>query len=519
MIDTMWATPSTAWLMRWQRRRVAVIVLLMLLASLFYARLTLAMGFGSLVVLVVWAALVSVVWQPRVGLLVAVAGVSFFDNGGIDEIMDLGYQFYAGMGNWVNLGGILPSPLESVIFLAATVLLVRGLVQHRMDFRGGVLVRPMLFWASAIGLGMIRGFAGRAALNSLLWESRFLVLMVVCYFLVTNTIRTREHIRSLVTVCLLTMTLFGLEVTYRKVALVDTGRMGTIKEFAFSHEGVVFWAVLILLVVAQQAFGAPPWQRYFGRLGLFVCAFALMASERRSGQMSLIIGFLVLSLVLAVVNRKAFFAICLPVLLAFLVYLPIFWNASGTFAQPARAIRSLYQPDPRDAASNLYREMEKVNIFTTIRSGSNRLFGVGFGRPFIVVVQMVDMSWWPFWNMQPHNNIMWLWLKTGPLGFIAFWTLTGTALMRAAHQARYLSSNEGRGLSLVGLCAVVVCLVFNYVDLGFTGARVCVLYGTMLGLVGVLDHIYGRQSAATEGGLVTAGAAAGGAGATVAARR
>jgi hypothetical protein len=379
--------------------------------------------------------------------------------------------------------------VEVLIWLACLVWLVQGLVRHRLDFRGGQLLLPMLLWMAALLFGVLRGFAGHGALSYILWESRYLLLMVLCYFLATNTIRTRAHIRQLLTVSLLSMTFFGLEAVYRKVALVDTGLLGVIPEFAYSHESVVFWAALVLLVIAQQAFGAPPWQRLFGWLALPLCGFALMASERRAGQMAVIVGFLAITLIFARAHRKAFFCFCLPVLLAFLVYLPVFWNNSGTLGQPARAVRSLYQPDPRDAASNLYRQMEALNIYTTIRS--NPLFGVGFGRPFfIVVIQQVDVSWWPLWNYETHNNIMWLWMKTGPAGFVVFWYLMGMALLRATHLTRTLLPREARGVSLYLLCGIAACLVFDYVDLGFSGPRVCVFLGTLLGVLAVLEQVY-----------------------------
>ena len=37
------------------------------------------------------------------------------------------------------------------------------------------------------------------------------------------------------------------------------------------------------------------------------------------------------------------------------VYFPAYWNKTGGLAQPARALRSMVAPDPRDALSDLYR--------------------------------------------------------------------------------------------------------------------------------------------------------------------
>lgn len=479
---------STAWLALSERRRVAMLAALTVLISLAYAWMVLASQVGSVVSLLVWLGLMALAWQPRIGLIVAFGMVLLFEDGGPDALMQPGYYFYAGIGKHLGLGGVLPSPIEVLLALSLLIWLVKGIMRRRLDFRGGVLLGPMLLFCAALLVGLGRGLLGNAPLNTLLWEFRFPVYIVACYFLATNTLRSRGDARSLIGVSLVVMTLFGLEWTYRKLALFDTGILNVPQESAFSHESVVFMGTLIMLVIAQQVFGAPPWQRLLGMVALPVCGFALMASERRSGQIAVIIAFVALSLVFLAKHRKAFLVVSLPVVIAFSVYLPVFWNSSGVLGQPARAVRSLYQPDPRDFSSNFYREMEKINIYATIRA--NPIAGVGFGRPFLIIIQLVDVSFWPLWMHQPHNNIMWIWLKMGAVGFIAFWTLMGTALMRAAHLAGRLRAPEARVFAVLTLCGLITSLVFCYVDLALTGARVTVLLGTLMGGLAVLDDLY-----------------------------
>src|SRR4030095_438418 len=33
---------------------------------------------------------------------------------------------------------------------------------------------------------------------------------------------------------------------------------------------------------------------------------------------------------------------------------------------------------------------------------------------------------WPFFPYTTHNNILWVWMKSGAIGFIAFWWLLGS---------------------------------------------------------------------------------------------
>src|SRR5207244_10663074 len=137
-------------------------------------------------------------------------------------------------------------------------------------------------------------------------------------------------------------------------------------------------------------------------------------------------------------------------------YLPLFWNNPRPTGQPARSVRSLVSPDPRDASSNEYRDLEAINVRATI--DSSPLMGVGFGREFQFVVPLPDLSFWQFWHYEPHHNILWVWLKTGAIGFIAFWTLMGTALALAAHHARRLLIPAWRSFAHLSIAAIITAM-------------------------------------------------------------
>ena len=121
------------------------------------------------------------------------------------------------------------------------------------------------------------------------------------------------------------------------------------------------------------------------------------------------------------------------------------------------------------------------------RSRPNPLLGVGFGREFLFVAPLPDLSWWPFWHYEPHHNILWVWLKTGALGFIAFWILIGTAIARAAFCVETLKRLERRAsFAILALAGIISTMVFCYVDLGLVSGRVTVFLGTLLGTLAVL---------------------------------
>jgi len=199
-----------------------------------------------------------------------------------------------------------------------------------------------------------------------------------------------------------------------------------------------------------------------------------------------------MAIVLLFAKKRAFCLVALPLLIATAIYLPIFWNDTGTLGQPARAVRSLSSPDARDAASNAWRDLEAINVRATI--ASNPLLGIGFGQPFLQVVQVPSISFFIFWNYEAHHDILWVWMKTGAVGFTIFFVVMCLGLARGAKLAREVKQRDARVFALLTTCCVVMSLVYCYVDLGLTGARIPMVLGTMLGTMAVLDRIYAPSS-------------------------
>jgi O-Antigen ligase len=493
-IDT--AELNANWHSTNQRRRQQVLIALVLITSVVVSALVLWFQVLTVIGLLTWLAIVAIAMRPYVGLCVAFGLTLLFEAGGADQLMLPGFYLNGGLGSTLGLTGAIASPLELLLVLTFMVWFGQGVMRRQFDFRGGALARPMLAFLAALVLGLVRGILGGGDVNIALWESRFLFYAIICYVVAANTVRSRRQINALLWIMLLATTAWSIEGAWRRVALIDTGLLGVVPEFAYSHEDVIFLGTHLLLVIALWTFKAPFVQRLFGLASVPVVGFTLLATERRAGYIALIIAFVMFTLVFLIVNRKAFFLFSLPMLIAFAVYLPVFWDNTTMVGQPARAVRSLSAPDPRDASSNLYRQLEKFNVIYTIKS--NPILGVGFGRPFDFVVALPDLSWWPFWHYEPHHNILWVWLKLGTGGFIIFWTLLATAVARSTYIVRTLRTPEARIWGLFALTAVVTTVVFCYVDLGLVSGRVTVFLGTTLGVLSILHFLNDRPNPELE---------------------
>jgi O-antigen ligase len=467
--------------------RVVILTFAAAVAAGLFGALVLLLELASFAILLTWVVVAATLWRPRLGLLLVLALITLFEAGGADALMVFGDYFHGGLASRAGLPGAIASPLELLLILTLLSAVAHQLVSRRRLLAGGAFAAPMLILLAVLVAGQVRGAVAGGDLTIALWESRYLFYIVVCYLVVVNTVRTEAHVNAMTGVFLAGTALYAVEGAYRRVALVDTGSLGVIREFAYSHEVVVFLVAAIILVLAQQIFGAPRWQRIIGMLALPVLSFTLLATERRAGILVLIVCFVAFALLLLVTRRAAFFLLAVPLMLSFVLYLPLFWNSGGIAGQPARAVRSLVQPDSRDAQSDTYRRLETMNVRATILS--DPVFGVGFGREFLMVVPLADLSWWPFWRYEPHNQVLWVWLKTGMYGFVAFWALMGIALATAANAARRLSRSSSRTFAVLALSVIVGSLVFSYVDLGLVSGRVTVVLGSVLGVLGVIKRI------------------------------
>jgi O-antigen ligase len=214
--------------------------------------------------------------------------------------------------------------------------------------------------------------------------------------------------------------------------------------------------------------------------------FVLFAMERRAGVVALIVVLSAFGLLLLMVRRRVFLIAFAVALVGSSLYFPLFWNDNSLVGQPARAIHSIFNPVGRDAQSNTYRDLEKINIRATI--DENPLLGVGFGREYLFVVPLPDLSDWSLWHFEPHNNVLWIYLKVGLIGFMAFLLLIGSAIRRASSLVVAAKSPQTQTVAVLALASILATLVLSYVDVGLVSSgRGPAMLGMGIGLLATLQ--------------------------------
>lgn len=430
---------------------------------------------GALVVLGFWALLLpayaaaalAAFVRPKETAAVALCLGITFEAGAFDFTKPVSAALYQLPPGWENAFGLTVSPLEIVAALIAASLTLRGVAKGE-----GLPKLPAVAWAVPIAmlLGLSYGLAKGAPTNLAYTEMRGLMGGVVIFVIASRLVPT--HLSGIVKVTMASTLCLALLVLLRWAFYTRTGNADVAPEFQFAHENSVLLGIGFLLgataIVDRKTLKSALW------FGLYcgIIFMAMIATGRRAATLVLLVGGVSMAALLLPRRPVLVVAVGVPVVVAGAAYLGAYWNKEyGTLAQPARAIRSEFDPTLRDQSSDTYRQTERYDVIETIRL--NRVFGVGFGRPFIQFQPLPYLG--SFWSMQsytPHQSVLWLWLKMGWFGisvFLGFWLVV---LKRCFHRIRTSDLSEHDWLAAaVVLSASLMFLTYATVDLALAGQR------------------------------------------------
>jgi O-antigen ligase len=249
-----------------------------------------------------------------------------------------------------------------------------------------------------------------------------------------------------------------------------------------AHEEALFFSCYAILTTAMWVFGLRGRLRTVATVLLPFVILADLANGRRTAWVILPACLTVVAVMAWVrhpARRKPIAVALASVAIAGGLYLPLFWNGSGTLSQPARALRSAIYPNTRDANSDAYRLIEDTNLWAEIKYSP--IWGTGFGIPIQEVVPNVDLS-----NIDPsikyiqHNQILYLWWRTGTLGAIAFWWVVGAAMIAACALAR-TRDTQTLVLGTFVAAVLVAYAIEGWYDMGLTSFRIELFMGCLLG--------------------------------------
>jgi len=425
-------------------------------------------------------------YRPRYGLYLVIFLVLVGDNY-LTPWFPFTKNFSSGESLLYLNDALIVSPLESYFALIFISWLGRGAMQRKMSFYFSELFLPAMVFLAFIFFGLFYGVSTGGNLNIALWESRPLFYLVAMLVLTNNLIETRQQASNLLWAALLALFVEGVIGSYTFLIVLKGSLQGV--EAITEHAAAIHMNTLFVLAAASWLYKSSWTKRLVLPLMILPVSLTYLATQRRAAFLTLGIALLLMAILLFRENRKAFWLIVPPIAVVGLLYIAVFWNASGALGLPAQAVKSVVAEDQADAAdlsSNLYRQIENVNTGFTVHQ--RPLTGVGFGQKFYVIVPMPDISFFEWWQYFPHNSIIWIWLKMGVGGFITMLFFVGSAIMIGARAIWRMPGDDLSAIAVTAVFYIIMHFIYAYADISWD-TQSMVYVGMMMGLLSSLEHI------------------------------
>ena len=398
------------------------------------------------------------------------------------------FQFYA----HTNFKGVPLNLFEIFILIAGVCSCLRAVYNQNTNLRGGPLLLPISVYMAFVLMGWVNGMVTGGDFKISLQEVRPQLYFGLAYLLAVNMVRERRHLLTLLWITVACVGLKAVLLTFRRyvtmhgLPLPDQG--------VGAHEEAFFLNAFLLLLIALTLCRALPRLRWLMWSLVPFVVLGNLALNRRAATAALIfvVPLLFLAAYQALPARRRLVAVLgVTVAVAFAIYYPAFKNSDSLFAQPARAVKSNFEPDARDASSDAARDSENIDLMATIKSAP--LQGYGYGRPYFQIIPLPEIV--KIYELEPfipHNQILWIWERVGSFGFLAFWMMI-SAILIFAGQAIRAPGADGlvKAVGIFALLTTAMLVIFGLLDLQLSCFRVLLFTGIWAGALAALPTLRG----------------------------
>ena len=416
--------------------------------------------------------------SPVILLVVAATSIERFGENFQDAITSR-IPLFRSLQESYGISGAVVDPIEVIMALALLIWVAKAVNDRRLTLRSsplGVAVAVVLVIAL---LEELYGLARGGIFNISLWELRPFVYLAVAYLLASQLITSTTALDAILGGIVIGTGLKGVLGTERVITLANVVPP---PEAILEHEESFFFSIFILLTVAMWVLGRRGKLRLIATGLLPFVVVADLGNDRRTAWIILPAILLALWVILyqrMPARRKVLGIVAAVVVVLGSGYVAALKDSSSLLGHPANAIWSQFSPNTRDSSSDLYRMFENQNLAIDIRESF--MTGTGFGVPINHPIPVFDASSMdPLINFIPHNTILYVWLRTGALGAVAFWFMVGAAIIAACRLARHRDAN----FCLFGafsLAVIIAWLIQGRLDKGITSFRVAILVGCIMG--------------------------------------
>ena len=250
---------------------------------------------------------------------------------------------------------------ELFIIVAGVCSCLRAVYTGSTNLRAGPLLLPIGVYMAFVLMGWVNGMMTGGDFKISLQEVRPQFYFGLAYLLAVNLVRERRHLLTLLWITGLCVGLKAILLTLRRYVTLSGQPIPD--QGVGSHEEAFFLNAFLLLLLALTLCRVLPRLRWLmWSLVPFVVLGNLVLNRRAAtAAMVIVVPLVLLAAYQALPDRRRLItALGLTLAVGFSIYYPLFKNSDSVIAQPARAIKSNFQPDVRDASSNASRDAENT---------------------------------------------------------------------------------------------------------------------------------------------------------------
>lgn len=426
-------------------------------------------------------------------LFTLIGFVLFFDQFRIPGF----YPYTLRFDYFQNLKGIsyLPSfdagvvnPIEiHFLFILFIWFLVMS-IKKQFSFNRVTVWGSFLLLFGWLGFAFVSGMRSGGDFLTALWEVRALFYLALFYITIPQVIQTHKQLKILMWVIIAGISIKAFQGIARFAALgFGFNGLPTLT----NHEDPVFMVTLFILLLGMWFYKVKNTQRTVLNLLLVPLLIGFVVAQRRAAMASFIVSLVAFFVLLPGKKQWSFFKLAIPILIVSVIYGAAFWNSQSPLAMPVQMVKSgIYTSDENlskeDYYSNLYRENENYNLAYTLRE--HPVFGTGFGKKYEKPLELANIDF-SLRDYIPHNQILWIIVKTGSIGFFLFWFFFNCFAFQGAYIYKTLTNPYLKVICMMIVVAIINQMVVSYYDLQLTYYRNMIYLGTLMGLLPVLQEL------------------------------